>query len=915
MEEELQLQIPSDRGSFAVFLVEREEVVEELNSIIADTFSGNGVVAVIGGSTATGKTTLLRDLNEKARAAGATIFNAMCSRDEQSLPYGMLGQLLTLNERRSDRAGIARDTHRTAAELVRNGPVLIIVDDVQFADEESLHCLRYLARRMMFSPLSIVVTWDAGLNHTPLPAVEAFIYGSSVRRIHLKPLTREGVGRLLAAERGSGEGIGSPADLYRLSRGNPLIIKALLDDRDRLGRPDADEIVVGSAYQQAVVTCVRNVGPLAVRVARGIAVLGDTADVQLLSRLADVHTATTQRGIEVLTGLGILDGREFRHPAGRACVLDDIPVGEHGALRSKAAQLLYDDGAPATAVADQLVAVDPIRHEWALPVLRQAAQQAQSSHDLTRAITYLKLARDCCADEVTQNEIKVQLTQLHWLQEPGNSSDRFLTLKAPILAGKIGVRSALTSAAALLWNLRMEDALEVIGHVDATAGVDEELRTTELLMSSIYPGVYARLTRRRAPQAATGPLRPGTGSAGLRIAESLSAVLRNTVDEHTIVRIEQTLQDEGLTSGPIGTAAPALLGLVYADRLESADAWCDRLMTEANRRGAPAGRLMLLGFRSMISYRQGHLKAAAERASAALRQMPGQDWNVSVGHAINSLVQASTSMGNHEVAAECLARPVPRALFHTLAGLHYLHARGRHYLATGHPHAAQADFMACGELMREWDMDIPSLVPWRLGATEALLGVGEREWATALAEEEFRRADLFSGTSYGMTLRTLAMVRAPHERPALLEKAFSVLQLSGSHYEAALALADLSRAISGDKAKARVIARRAWRMAKNCHADELCQSLMPKHPAATRALPAPAADDAGNDALFGRLSSSESRVAVLAAQGYSNREIGDRLFVTVSTVEQHLTRIYRKLNIRNRDQLPTELRLAAATSA
>ncbi|WSD74623.1 helix-turn-helix transcriptional regulator (plasmid) [Streptomyces sp. NBC_01591] len=58
------------------------------------------------------------------------------------------------------------------------------------------------------------------------------------------------------------------------------------------------------------------------------------------------------------------------------------------------------------------------------------------------------------------------------------------------------------------------------------------------------------------------------------------------------------------------------------------------------------------------------------------------------------------------------------------------------------------------------------------------------------------------------------------------------------------------------------------------------------------------------------MSGSEQHVATLAAQGLTNREISARLFLTVSTVEQHLTRVYRKLRITSRGDLPLDLELA-----
>ncbi|MDT7782149.1 MAG: hypothetical protein QOF58_568 [Pseudonocardiales bacterium] len=55
------------------------------------------------------------------------------------------------------------------------------------------------------------------------------------------------------------------------------------------------------------------------------------------------------------------------------------------------------------------------------------------------------------------------------------------------------------------------------------------------------------------------------------------------------------------------------------------------------------------------------------------------------------------------------------------------------------------------------------------------------------------------------------------------------------------------------------------------------------------------------------LSEAELEVTELAAQGHTNREIADRLFITASTVEQHLTRVYRKLNVKYRTDMPADI--------
>jgi DNA-binding CsgD family transcriptional regulator len=72
---------------------------------------------------------------------------------------------------------------------------------------------------------------------------------------------------------------------------------------------------------------------------------------------------------------------------------------------------------------------------------------------------------------------------------------------------------------------------------------------------------------------------------------------------------------------------------------------------------------------------------------------------------------------------------------------------------------------------------------------------------------------------------------------------------------------------------------------------------------AARALAATAGDDTPGSHLAGALTDAERRVAVLAARGSTNRAIAARLYVTTSTVEQHLTRVYRKLSVKSRADL------------
>jgi DNA-binding CsgD family transcriptional regulator len=105
-----------------------------------------------------------------------------------------------------------------------------------------------------------------------------------------------------------------------------------------------------------------------------------------------------------------------------------------------------------------------------------------------------------------------------------------------------------------------------------------------------------------------------------------------------------------------------------------------------------------------------------------------------------------------------------------------------------------------------------------------------------------------------------------------------------------------------------MMAHRATQEARACHA-ELPAEQLPGNRADDTVEPSAELD--GTAAL----SDAERRVAALASLGYTNREISRRLHVTVSTVEQHLTRVYRKLNVKNRTDLPADFSLYRAGTA
>jgi hypothetical protein len=165
---------------------------------------------------------------------------------------------------------------------------------------------------------------------------------------------------------------------------------------------------------------------------------------------------------------------------------------------------------------------------------------------------------------------------------------------------------------------------------------------------------------------------------------------------------------------------------------------------------------------------------------------------IHVGIPLSVLVLAAIRAGDYDAALSYLSVPVPSAMFETPAGLHYLRARGRYYLARHSYLAAMEEFEACGNLMIRWGIDLPELVPWRSDLAEARLGAGYP--ARELIIDQLSRVSPEDSRNRGRSLRLLAAMSEFEERPHILRAAISALGSSGDRLELADALADLGRA-------------------------------------------------------------------------------------------------------------------------
>ncbi|BBB01308.1 putative transcriptional regulator [Actinacidiphila reveromycinica] len=921
-------------------MLERDQCLDQLTELLDTCAEGNGATGVISGAVGFGKTTLLEAVVSRAAARGYMVLGAVGSKVESAIPYAVVEQLfqsaelagaetdlhVPLQRAKEEwshlgmEAGAAQAMqayHALLVELSAHQPVVLCVDDIQHVDSESLACLLYLIRRCRRNPVTILLTLGPS-GAAPCEGVLAELAcRPGVAHVRLGAFDEVGMARLIADRFGPAAAEQYAPGFYAMSGGNPLLAQALVSDHT--ARPAHPETgyhpVAADLFREASVACTRRSGLNGLRVARGLAITNGAGSSTLLARLVGLEKRDVDAAMKILTESRLIEGLRFRHPAIRSAVLDNMSAVDRTRLHHRVAGLLRNDGAPVIVVAQHLIAAGAVEDDWAPQFLMDAAKQALREDRVSLAEQCLQLADNCCQDQGRSHAIKANLARIKWRDQPEAAARIMLSLVAPARAGDLPGSLRLKVAHRLLVQGRVTDAVELMGPLFA-GGADGtpaerltlELDVTRLWLAFTYPGVHQQLVGDLPPEQQRQVPSHQIGRPRLSAIHTLWAVLKRGPDDVLVAEAERVLQHLLAEDDTISSLNSAIAALVYADRLESAAAWCGRLQTAATERHAPTWHALFTSTRAMIALRRGSLRSAAESAEAALRSMSVEAWGVEIGMPLATAIEARTAMGDHAASAELVNSPVPPGLFQTRFGLHYLYARGRHYLATGYYDAALADFIQCGEKAQEWDLDSPALAPWRTGAVEVWLQRGQRERAGRLADEHLALVKRGQRRTLGVALRVQAMTRPSSQQAHLLGTAVDMLQTAGDRYELALTLVELCRTHQrqGAAAQARLLVRQAWRMASECGAEGLCSSLMPK-PVAGVPVEQPRSLPPSDDVVAGVLSEAELRVCSLAARGHTNREISDKLFVTVSTVEQHLTRAYRKLNIRHRRELPASL--------
>jgi DNA-binding NarL/FixJ family response regulator len=889
-------------------------------------------VVLVEGTVGSGKTSAVRAFADYALGQGAALLNVACSALDRDQQFGVVRELLqgvefppevglkppvrlaeellavAASESDAQQARLVeRRVHAEFADvlrsLARHRPVVVTVDDAQHLDVASARCLLQAMSKLSSVRITLVVTHSAITE----PAAPFFIH-ELLRLPHSRSLQLSLLGEskvqdlLLNASPAAADLV--DAETRAATGGNPLLVQAVAEDLRSAG-----EQVPGEHFRRAVLAALHRTSDAIIAVARGSAVLGEHCTPLLLGRLLEIEPATARDGLTALESLGLMADGQFRHPAAAIAVLDEMAATVRSKLHLRAAHLLFEHGVPASTLADHLVAAGATDASWAAEILHNAALAALAAGAAERAEQYLDLATWTGVDEQERYASKVMLLEIAWRDNPTRADHHVPYLMNALRLGKLNIGSMLSLAKHLLWRGRTTEAVEVLTALPQAPATPTEQAAVEsfrLSLSHTFPPLAALVSQPADERAeSTAQVPPGDTVLQDQAAGRLAALIANRADRDTVAEAAHLLRAPLNYDLTFESSRLALLTLVYSDQLREATKHCDALLKEIDHGTNPTWSATLHAIRAEIALRTGALRLAQQMAQQALDLLSRDGWGVVIGMPMSTLIAACVALGERDSAASLAYRPVPPAMLISRHGLTYLYARGHYHLAAGEAEVALADFEQCGQLMRSWDVDMPTLVPWRSGAAAVHLAAGRPDDARALVEAELALLGEDYPRARGIATRLLAAsVEDPRRRVELLEVSATLLKSAGDQFEQAQALLELgaSYAALGESRLSRLRTRMGLSVARKCGAANLLRvepaALVPVETGADKAL-----------------TQAESRVAVLAARGHTNREIAEQLRITPSTVEQHLTRVFRKLEVRQRQDLPASLSLLDPPSA
>ncbi|GAB2713092.1 ATP-binding protein [Streptomyces bullii] len=866
-------------------LWERDEevsaVAQAVDTLCGDRESSGGLL-VFRGEAGLGKTALLAETRRIAEARGCTVWAARGGETLRSVPFNVVRQLLQPalvsmhpeeareylgdwydiagpalgiadpGERPADPQGVCDGLVAAVRRLARREwPLVLMIDDAHWADQETLHWLAAFTERLDDLPVLVVVArrpcdiGGPGARH--LDAVAA----ASDRPVAtLSALTPDATAGLTRATLGEHADAAFCREVWAVTAGNPYeTVELLAKVRDSELEPvearagDLRELN-RSARGGGLVARLEQLGIDATRFAWAAAILGTGISIDLVAELATMKREEAVRCAELLGSARILthpgpetggagDGDlEFVHPLIATAVYNSIPEALRTAMHGIAARVVTDSGRGAAAAARHLLEVHPDADEELVGQLREAAREHLAVGAPDAARRCLERALEEPPTPEVHPYVLYELGCATLLTVPDRTIDHLRTaLGMPGLAEDDRADAVVRLSQALVHNDQLEEALRTIEAEAARlepGPARRRLEAVHIMWEGIHAGESGAPDRsQRLADLARNCTGRDNSERVLLILRAFDAVTHGENAEEIVELCDRTLVNGrlapglGWTDNEWGIELLLMLASSYAycDRLDRAENLYNDAVRAYQIAGWSGGHLALArAYVGVAQRRRGRLRDAETslREALPLAERVGRGlplhWTVTC-NLVDTLLARGHVAEAWEVAERYgFAPPYPS----TIVLPDPRSVRGRLLLAVGRVKDGVNELEAAEKAAAVRGHHNPVLVPWAADLARALAAEDPAR-AARLALDVRRQAERFgTDSAIGEALRCAAALENGQRAVRLAAQAVAYLESSPCQYEHAAARVEygiVSRSVSE--------LNRGLDLARSCGADGL----------------------------------------------------------------------------------------------
>lgn len=923
-------------------MIGRGSTIFHLSKKLEDTQAGTGSALVIDGLPGMGKSQLLHELARCGAAVGLAVAAGSATALDRLAPLATLqtllhplGLVVPTGPTATNRIMLLDQMQVAIEAYARERPVLMLLDDAQWADESSVLALRTLVPALASFP----VLWVFARRCTPTrgQAQQAldWLVDDDVERLVLSPLTDEDIGRVCANLLGA-EPDAAVLSLAARSEGNPFLLEELLTTSLAAGR-----IVV---HGDTATVIDDDLAPdFLCSVERGVADLSDDArrllDVgAVLRRPFTVHEVAALIGraavdlvpvVDEVLGSSVLieHGAElsFRYDLIREALYGQLPAAVRLALHREAAGVVAAEGRPAVECAEHLIRSQPCGSE-AIRFLRKAVEEFAPAAPEPAADQILRLLKLVDENHLARPRLVADAVRL--LQTAGRVVEA-RQLAESALSGGLD----LVDESALLFCLAEASYLAgdnpaVVEHSppglstkdvpDGNGAERYAIQTYGLLDRGVLSDAQRASDHTIAIGTACG--KDAAWVCG-RSASSVVARIRGRLTE-SVTRAWEAVRLADAVGGGARYRNPRLWlvpALAAVDNFVEADTVCAVGRQEADQQGSAWSRPIFHYYRAELRMAAGQLDDAQAEAEAGIRVAEQLSAKVQLVTALQAILTVVAVLRGKVDTASAHLRRAERlvAAEDSVTVEESAWARALLLEAVGE-HAGARE--ACAGIVAALPGRALALVREPRTAVDLVrigLRVGDRAMAAAAADGVTALA------ARNPTVPSLAGAAA-HARGLLdedrtqLERAVQAYETSPRPLSRALAAEDLATAehTAGRWCAAERLREQAAEIYRSCGATRAearvrAHLRRPGNRAAPPTSPpttvsptdARRVPSAGPGSTWASLTRSELRVARLIAEGLTNREAASRLFLSPHTVDSHLRHCFAKLGITSRVML------------